>query len=120
MRKLLVIILMSLPLLFVQSCENSCSINRKIKLITGNTWEINSYINYSVNIEMSISPEIYNFDTDGHYTKVRENDTLIGKWNFVDCNYLKMGSHTFKIAELSRKMMVLRYGDVDFVYRKIE
>ena len=107
-------------MLFVQSCENSCSLGRKTKLITANMWRINSYIDYSVNLEMSIVPEVYNFDADGHYTKVRECDTLAGSWNFVDCNYLKLGTQTFKIAELSRKIMVLRYGDVDFVYRKIE
>jgi hypothetical protein len=120
MRKFLAIILVTISMLFVQSCENSCSINRKIKLITGNSWKINSYIDYSVNLEMSIVPELYRFDVDGHYTKIRECDTLVGTWSFVDCNYLKMGSQTFKIAELSRKMMVLRYGDVDLVYRRNE
>ena len=107
-------------MLFVQSCENSCSMSRKTKLITCKSWTINSYINYSINIEMSIVPEVYSFDADGHYTKVRECDTLVGSWNFVDCNYLKLGTQTFKIAELSRNMMVLRYGDVDFVYRRNE
>ena len=120
MRKFRAIILITISVLFLQSCENYCSFNKKIKLITGNSWKINSYIDYSINLEMNIVPEIYNFDTDGQYTKIRECDTLTGTWNFEDCNYLKMGSQTFKIAELSRNMMVLRYGDVDFVYRRIE
>lgn len=120
MRKFLAIILITISVLFLQSCENSCSMSRKTKLITGRSWTINSYINYSINIEISIVPEIYNFDTDGHYTKIRECDTLTGSWNFVDCSYIKMGSQTFKIAELSHNMMVLRYGDVDFVYRRNE
>ncbi|MBQ2352121.1 MAG: hypothetical protein II575_12280 [Bacteroidales bacterium] len=119
MRKLLVIILMSLALLFVQSCENSCNMTRQIKLLTERKWINDTYIDYSINQEFSVIPEQYEFSADGSLTKIKSNDTIYGNWSIPECNYLKINAMTFKVAELSRKMMVLRYGDSDFIYRSV-
>ena len=117
MRKLLIIILMSLSMFFVQSCENSCNMSRQIKLLTGRKWTTDTYIDYSINQEFRVIPEQYEFGVDGTLTKVKNNDTIYGNWSIPECNYLKINAMTFKVAELSRKMMVLRYGDSDFIYR---
>ena len=117
MQKLLIIILMSLSMLFVQSCENTCNMSRQIKLLTERKWINDTYIDYSINQEFRVIPEQYEFYADGSLTKIKNNDTIYGNWSIPECNYLKMNAMTFKVAELSRKMMVLRYGDSDFIYR---
>jgi len=61
-------------------------------------------------------PEVYEFYTDGAMMKISGNDTLYSKWSIPECNYMTVGGKTFKIAELSRKIMVLRYGYLDFYY----
>jgi len=116
MRKLLIIILMSLFMVFVQSCENSCNMTRQINLLTKHKWAIDSYIDYSMNQEIYISQEEYVFYTDGRLIKLKNGDTLYANWSIPECNYLKINTTTFKIMELSRKMMVLRFGDIDFIY----
>ena len=110
----LILVLVSLAF---SSCDNKCSITREIKILTEHKWVINSYIDYSINQEMRITPEIYEFSSDGNLTKIRNNDTIPGEWSIPEYNYLKINSMTFKVAEISRKMLVLRYGEVDFVYR---
>lgn len=117
MRNLCVLILTLVLALSVQSCGNGCSFSSKIKLITSRTWKLESYVDYSVNREFDVIPEIYYFKDDGSFIKVKDGDTICGTWSFGDCDYLKVNTNTFKIAELSRKMMVLRYGDLDFMYR---
>ena len=117
MRKVLAIILITISLLFVQSCENSCNMSRQIKLLTGRKWTTDTYIDYSINQEFRVIPEQYEFSVDGTLTKVKNNDTIYGNWSIPECNYLRISSMTFKVAELSRKMMVLRYGSSDFIYR---
>jgi len=117
MRKLLIIILMSLSMLFVQSCENSCNMSRQIRLLTVNKWITDTYIDYSINQEFPVILEQYEFYADGSLAKIKNNDTIYGNWSIPECNYLTINAMTFKVAELSRKMMVLRYGDSDFIYR---
>ena len=117
MRNLCVLILTLVFALSVQSCGNGCSFSSKIRLITSRTWKLDGYVDYSLNREFDIIPEIYDFKADGTLVKIKEGDTICGTWSFDDCDYLKVNTNTFKIAELSRKMMVLRYGELDFVYR---
>ena len=117
MRKFQVIILVTFSVLFLSSCENTCNMTRQINLITKHKWAIDSYIDYSINQEIYIAPEKYTFRTEGTFLKLKSNDTIYGNWSIPECNYLKINAMTFKIAELSRKMMVLRYGDSDFIYR---
>jgi hypothetical protein len=78
---------------------------------------MNSYVDYSVNREMYIATEKYEFYTDGTLLKIKDSDTICEKWEFPECGYLRIDSKTFKIAELSRKIMILRYGETDFIYR---
>lgn len=120
MRKILIIILVTFSMLFVQSCENSCNMSRQIKLLTERKWIIDSYIDYSINQELQIIQEQYEFYGDGTLVKIKGNDTISGEWSIPECNYLKINSRTFKVAELSRKIMVLRFGESDFIYRANE
>jgi hypothetical protein len=92
--------------------------SRQINLMTKHKWVTDSYIDYSINQEMYITPEQYDFCSDGSLTKIRGNDTIYGEWSIPECNYLKINARTFKIAELSKKIMVLRYGEGDFIYRR--
>lgn len=117
MRKFLVIILVTFSVLFLSSCENSCNMTRQINLITKHKWAIDSYIDYSINQELQIIPEQYEFYSDGTLAKIKGTDTISGEWSIPECNYLKINSRTFKVAELSRKIMVLRFGENDFIYR---
>lgn len=113
----IIIISIAFITLLASSCGNTCSIGAKTKVLTGRKWEISSYIDYSVNREISMPKEEYEFSADGTMLKVKNCDTIRETWDIPECDYLKIGTKIFKIAELSRKMMVLRYGDLDFVYR---
>lgn len=113
----LIIILIAFFLLLFSSCENTCSFGSKTRILTGRKWEINSYIDYSINREISVATEVYEFSADGTVFKVKNNDTIYCTWEMPECNYLKVDLKTFRIVDLSRKVMVLRYGELDFVYR---
>lgn len=116
--KVLISILI-LTTFFISSCDNSCDMSRQINMLSVRKWMINSYIDYSINQEMSLTPEQYEFCDDGSVMKVRGNDTIYCEWSIPECGYLKISARTFKIVELSRKIMVLRYGNLDFIYRSM-
>ncbi|MBO7651788.1 MAG: hypothetical protein J6S84_03625 [Bacteroidales bacterium] len=88
-----------------------------MNLLTKHNWTIYSYIDHSINQEFNVTLEQYEFCSDGTLIKIKDNDTIYGEWSIPECNYLKINTMTFKIAELSRRMMVLRYGGSDFIYR---
>ena len=117
MRFNILIFILFLASIGLSSCDKTCNTTRSIRILTEHKWMINSYIDYSINQEMYITPELYEFGTDGNLTKIRNNDTIYGEWSIPECNYLRINSMTFKVAEMSRKILVLRYGEVDFVYR---
>ncbi|MCF0207488.1 MAG: hypothetical protein HUK15_08675 [Bacteroidales bacterium] len=113
-------VLILLRFLLVLGVISLVSCNKEAKntrLLTRYDWNITSYIDYSANQEIAISPERISFFADGSLLKIRENDTLQGSWSLVDDTYLKLNLQTYKIAELSSKIMVLRYGNADFVYK---
>lgn len=107
----------SIILLF-GACSEKYEINENVRLITKDAWIIDSYIDYSINREISLDPEICYFDEDGSLIKIKDNDTICGMWSMVDSRYMIMNGQCFKIADLSRRIMVLRYGKVDFIYKK--
>jgi hypothetical protein len=45
------------------------------------------------------------------------NDTVTTKWALSpDTEFLTIGSNTFRITELTSKVMSLRYGDVEMFF----
>ncbi len=105
-------------LIATTSCSDDYKLKNNKHTITKNVWETSYYIDYSINREIEITPETYIFNIDGSFVKIKGNDTISGTWILEEYNYMNMNSQTFKIAELSNKIMVLRYGNADFIYKR--
>lgn len=106
-------------LLFMSAaCGEKYETSNNIKLLTKEAWVMDSYVDYSKNVEIKIAPEWYVFDVDGSFVKIKESDTISGSWSMIDNHYMSINGQSFRIADLTRRIMVLRYGQVDFVYKK--
>lgn len=67
--------------------------------------------------------KIYTFHEDGNldiYSSVA-GQTYYSTWEFIDdYNYLRIGSNTFKLKSLTKKIMGLQYGTIDLFYVPVE
>lgn len=93
------------------------------KLLTRTLWERESCINNTTNTAIETGYATYDFREDGTYilTPADSLSPQYGTWEFVDNEkYLKIGANTFKIQNLTKKIFVLRYGDMDFFYIPLE
>ena len=80
----IIIISIAFITLLASSCGNTCSIGAKTKVLTGRKWEISSYIDYSVNREISMPKEEYEFSADGTMLKVKNCDTIRETWDIPE------------------------------------
>lgn len=110
-------IFLFLGIVIFSSCGKT--VNSQARLFMAHKWVLNSYINYSLNQEMPMPTTIYAFNKDGSVEKVCTNDTVISLWQVLGDDYVTIDNTTYKIAEISRKIMVLRFGKLDFIYRPV-
>jgi len=111
-------IILGLIALFLFSCTDSFVYNTSQRKLINNSWQINTYIDYSQNNTSDIAQATYKFDKTGVLTKIYlNNDTVIANWEMsLDGKYLTLGSNIFRIMELTNKVMALRYGEVEMFF----
>ncbi len=104
------------------SCGKDYYYNRNTKLIVEQNWKVNTYVDYSQNNTVDIRQAIYNFEESGILTKVYENnDTVYSEWMLSgDGKYLTIGSNVFKVTDITKRVMSLRYGDVEMFFIEAE
>ncbi len=112
---LLVAILFAFASILFSACSDDFKAEQNIRLLTKNIWVSDYYVDYSVNREFELNVVKYIFSDDGSLQMLKYNDTISGSWAISGCDYLILNGQTFKIAELSSKIMVLRYGTVNLV-----
>ncbi|MDD2634640.1 MAG: hypothetical protein PHW82_03995 [Bacteroidales bacterium] len=111
-------IISSFIILFALSCTDSYVYNVSQHKLINNTWQINTYIDYSQNSTLDIIQALYIFEESGVLIKIYPNtDTVIAEWSMsADAKYLTLGSNTFKITELTKRVMSLRFGDAEMFF----
>jgi len=105
-------------MIFVLSCGTDYNYTINKKRLLKNTWEINTYVDYNQNSTIEIRKAKYIFEESGTLIKIYENnDTVSSNWVLSgDGNYLTLGDNTFKVTELTNRVMSLRYGDVEMFF----
>ena len=91
----------------------------KTNLLVRDKWVMKSYINYETNISYETSKAKLKFEKDGKYIIYPEADSIprYSNWAFNDdCNYITIGSNTFKLETLTKKLLGLNYGTVRIYY----
>ncbi len=104
--------------LFVLSCTDTYVYNASQRKLINNSWQVNTYVDYSQNSTLNIIQAVYVFEESGVLTKIYpNNDTVIAEWSMsVDAQYLILGANTFKITALTNKVMSLRFGDAEMFF----
>jgi hypothetical protein len=112
-----IFLILTLAILF-SSCSEEFTYKRRTNLLTDKTWRINTFVNYSQNTTTEFRNADYIFSSDSSMIKIYENnDTVTTKWALSpDTEFLTIGSNTFRITELTSKVMSLRYGDVEMFF----
>jgi hypothetical protein len=102
------------------SCSDEFENNRTRKLLIDKNWKINTYIDYSQNQTTEFRNAVYDFREDNSLVKTYDDsDTVTTGWELsADSEYLTIGSNTFKITEISKRVLSLRYGDVEIFFVK--
>ncbi len=120
MRLLNLIIILAL-LFLASSCEESYNSSIHKKRLTSNNWKVNTYVDYDQNNTVDLRYASYTFLEDGTLTKIYENnDTVKSLWEMSpDADYLTIGSNTFKITELTNRVMSLRYGEIELFFTSL-
>lgn len=107
---------------FLVSCGSEYYYNRNTKLLIQQNWKVNTFIDYSQNSTVDIRIAIYDFKEDGQLIKTYENnDTVMSEWKLSsDAQYLTIGSNTFFITDITKRVMSLRYGEVELFFIEAE
>lgn len=114
------LIFISLLFFTVISCKKEHNIFSSYeKKITRTSWKLASYTDTSSDFVINEYNKTYTFNEEGSlevYSSVT-NQTYYSTWEFKDdYNYLRIGSNTFKLKSLTRKIMGLQYGTIDLFY----
>jgi hypothetical protein len=108
---------LTLTILF-SSCSEEFIYTRRTNLLIDKTWRINTFVNYSQNTTTEFRNADYTFSADSTMIKIyKNNDTVTTSWILSpDAEYLSIGTNTFRITELTQKVMSIRYGDVEIFF----
>ncbi|MBN2776256.1 MAG: hypothetical protein JXR36_01355 [Bacteroidales bacterium] len=116
------LILISIAVAFVVSCSDDYTYNVTQKRLIDNTWQINTYVDYSQNNTVDIRTAKYFFKDKGDLIKIYDNnDTVFSTWSLSQNSlFLTIGGNTFRITELTNKVMSLRYGEVEMFFITVD
>lgn len=96
-------------------CSSDFKTNRYERILCSSHWIINTYVDNSENIVLDVSDIVYIFCCSGELTKVFEDgEKAHSTWELIgDNEYLRFGNNTFKLQTITRRLISLRYGEVD-------
>lgn len=116
--KVKILIITVLISLIVFSCTDSFVYNDSQRKLIKNSWLMNTYVDYSQNSNLDIPKAIYLFEENGVLTKIyANNDTVIAEWEMsLNAQYLTLGSNTFRVTELTNRVMSLRFGNTEMFF----
>jgi len=118
------LIFISLLFFTVISCKKEHNIFSSYeKKITRTSWKLASYTDTSSDFILNEYNKTYTFNEDGSLEVYSSftNQSYFSTWEFIDdYNYLRIGSNTFKLKSLTRKIMGLQYGTIDLFYVPVD
>ena len=104
-------------LLFASSCDtNEIFGPHPDKIIVSNPWALERFEYTNEADTLNLGCNLYHFNSDNTFLRSTcEGQTIAeGSWEFLyDYSYLRIGPNTFKVISISKKVMNLRYGDVE-------
>ncbi len=110
-----------LPLLIFCSCTKEMQKKRYERILSSRQWVVNNYVDHSHNITIETQLIIYTFKENGELEKEYENGFIAtASWKLTEDNsYLRIGNNMFRIESISRKLLSLRYGEIDLFFVSI-
>lgn len=85
--------------------------------ITGKIWKIESFTDTESNTSLDFPNSLYEFQESGTYVVYDENQNEhTASWEFLNDDYILIGSNTYKIKILTSKLLGLRYGNIEIFY----
>jgi hypothetical protein len=103
------------------SCSDEFKYNKTQELLVDNNWKISTYIEYSQNQTTEFRDAVYDFNEDNTLLKAYvDSDTVVTSWQLsADAEFLTIGTNTFRITEINRRVLSIRYGDLEIFFVKI-
>ncbi|HNQ68315.1 MAG TPA: hypothetical protein PKN32_08045 [Bacteroidales bacterium] len=111
-------IIFVLAAIFLYSCSDEYNYKQTKRLLIKHDWRINTFVDYSQNQTTEFRTAVFDFLDDNTLIKIYENnDTVRTQWELSeDSDYLTIGSNTFRITELSNRVLSIRYGEVEMFF----
>lgn len=106
--------------MLLYSCSEEFNYNQTRRLLVKHDWEIKTFVDYSQNQTNEFRAVVYDFFEDNIMIKIYDNnDTVRTQWELSeDSDYLTIGSNTFKITEITNRVLSIRYGEVEMFFVK--
>lgn len=107
-----------LVLMLFAGCRKNYTHQRYTKLLCSSEWIVNTYVDNSQNITIDTQYIIYKFYENGDLEKEYENGYIAkASWElYKDSDYIRIGNNIFKLQNLTKKLLSVRYGDIDIFF----
>lgn len=112
------VVVLAFCVLLPAGCEKPFSLQSKTSRLTDKRWKMRSFVNITDNQNLAVPDAIYEFKEDGTFITHPANfEPQYSTWEFLENEeYLRIGSNTFKIKILTKKLLGLRYGEIEIFY----
>lgn len=111
-------------MLFLGSCNDSrVFCDKSQEIITSQPWVIKHFVYAGTDQTLDLGCTIYSFDNEMNFRRTDCDGNLIsdGYWQLQqDSSYLIIAGNTYKIIFLSKKILTLRYGQVEICMLPVE
>ncbi|MFH2141912.1 MAG: hypothetical protein ABIJ97_05790 [Bacteroidota bacterium] len=109
-------------LIITSAChKEQISLVSKTKRLVDKKWRIESCIDTTTNTSFEIPNSSYEFKETGDFIVYTESSEVhYANWEFVDDEYLKIGSNTYKLSIITSKLLGLRYGSLEIFYVPVD
>ncbi len=103
------------------NCSDKYQNNRYINILTSHKWVVNTFVDNSQNAILDTQNIIYVFNKNGDLEKIYEcGFVATSTWELSpDNEYLTMGNNTFRLITLTKKLLSVRYGNIDMFFVSI-
>lgn len=103
------------------SCSEEFEYNKTRKLLINYNWEIRTYVDYNQNQTTEFRNAVYDFKENNSLVKIYEDSNSVSTaWELsADSQYLTIGSNTFRITEISKRVLSLRYGEIEIFFVRL-
>lgn len=119
MRKLFYIIFVFLLMPATYSCDENYTKTKTYNILLKYKWKMINIVDYTNNTTTDLDSVNFYFEEQNVFYKVYDNgDTVFSSWKlFPDGVNITIASNTYKITEITKNVLSLRYGNVEFFFK---